>query len=180
MSDASSSEQEDVLVLGLVTKAHGVRGCIKVLPFGPESEIILKIKKIFLKSPETGKLKEFEILTSSKHKRFFLIQLKGVTNINEADALKNWLVCVPMPEHPNLSEDEYYYHELIDMQAYSASGEFLGKIEGFMETPAHDVIVIRNKRKELLLPMIDGVLVEVDKNAKKVVLFTEGLLVENE
>lgn len=180
MSEAGSRERENMVAVGSVTKPHGVRGCVRVLSFDPKSESLLETKKVFLKSPEAGELKEFEILEASRHKQFFLVQLKGITNMDEAGALKGWIVCVPDDEPSSLGEGEYYYDELIDMQAYLSSDEFLGKIAGFIETPAHDVMVIKNGDREFMLPMIDDVVVEVDKKNKKVVLFTEGLIVESE
>jgi len=180
MQDTAQHAKGDMVALGRVVKPHGVRGCIRILLFNPRSESFSKLKTVYLKSPATNGLKSFGVQQASRHKQLFIVQLEGVNNLGEAEALRDWLVYAPKSELSELGEDEYYYYELIGMDAYSESGELIGRIKGFITTPAHDVLVIKNGDKELMLPWIDGVMVDVDQKNGRVVLETVGLIVDSE
>lgn len=180
MSDTTPHDQGDMVALGRIVKPHGVRGCVCILPFNPQSESFAELKRAFLKSPVTDGFKLFNVQRTSRHKQFFIIQLEGVDDLNKAQALRGWLIYVPKSELKKLDEDEYYYYELIDMEAYSKSGESLGRIAGIITTPAHDVLVIKSGDKEMMLPWIDGAVVDIDRENKRVVLETDKLVVESE
>ncbi|MNR58654.1 Ribosome maturation factor RimM [compost metagenome] len=78
----------------------------------------------------------------------------------------------------DLDEDEYYYHEILGCSVVTAAGEKLGQITEILTPGANHVWVVkRPKGRDLLLPVIDEVVLEVDVENKQVTVeLMEGLL----
>ena len=80
-------------------------------------------------------------------------------------------------EFPDLPEDEYYWFQIIGLEVYNEDGRYYGRIEEIIRTGSNDVYVVRDDKKELLLPMIDTVVKTVDLEAGKLIFHpVEGLL----
>jgi len=171
--------RDELVALGRITKPHGVRGQFRVLPFNPETEAFAEQKTLGLQSPRTGEVREFDVLDVRRHKGFFLVRLDGVDSLDEAEKLRDWVVVIPQSELGPLEEDEYYYYELEGMSAYTESDEHLGRIEGFIRTAAHDVAVIKGKSGEFMLPWIDGIVLDVDREQGRVVIDSQGGIVKS-
>ena len=77
-----------------------------------------------------------------------------------------------------LAEDEFYYHQIIGATVYDETGSELGKIKEILSPGANDVWVVqRPKKKDLLLPYIEGVVTKVDVENQRIdVDIPEGLI----
>ena len=73
--------------------------------------------------------------------------------------------------------DRYYYHQIIGLDVVDENGNSLGEIKEILSPGANDVWVVKRKQKnDLLLPVIDEVIKDVDLAAGKVhVELLEGL-----
>lgn len=80
-------------------------------------------------------------------------------------------------ELPSLQDGEYYVYRLIGLEVYTEKGEFVGKVKNIMSNPvANDVIVVsREKDKELLIPFIKEILVDIDLENNRMVLKKSGI-----
>ena len=76
-----------------------------------------------------------------------------------------------------LEDGSYYYHQIIGLQVKDLAGETLGKIKEIMSPGANDVWVVKRPgKKDLLLPVIDDVVKEVDlKQGQVIVELLDGL-----
>ncbi|MOA56814.1 Ribosome maturation factor RimM [compost metagenome] len=80
-----------------------------------------------------------------------------------------------------LNDGEYYYHEIIGCRVVTEDGEELGEISEILSPGANDVWVVDrpkgSKGKQILIPVIDDVLIGVDKRERLVtVRLMEGLI----
>ena len=73
---------------------------------------------------------------------------------------------------------EYYHHQLIGLNVESDQGQELGTLTGILETGANDVYVVTDSAgKEILLPAIPPVILEVDMGGQRMLVhILEGLL----
>jgi 16S rRNA processing protein RimM len=56
------------------------------------------------------------------------------------------------------------------------TGEFLGRIESIIETGSNDVYVVKSNEKEVLIPALESVVLEIDLEHKRMqVDLPEGL-----
>lgn len=96
--------------------------------------------------------------------RISAVSLKGAElTINEAMVL-------PLPE------GQYYHFQIMDLQVRTVGDEYLGQIMEILSPGNNDVYVVSNGEKEILIPAIDGVVVEVDlDNNTMTVDLPEGL-----
>ena len=82
---------------------------------------------------------------------------------------------------PPLEDDTYYWIDLIGMAVFGPDDEYLGHITEIITTGANDVYVVKTpddyQVKEILLPAISSVIIEVDMAAKRMcVVLPEGLI----
>jgi len=163
--------QSRLIVIGQVVKAFGIRGEINIRPF---TESIGTFERsavlIFGDSPYT-------VLNVRSHKGGVLILVQGIDTPEKAQQLRGTLVKTYEENLPPKEEDEYYWFELIGMRVSTVNGRDLGRITGITRTGANDVIHVEGACGEVLLPMIEDVVVEVDtRRGTMVVDPLEGLI----
>ena len=111
------------------------------------------------------------------HTRTPLISFKGVTDHDQAEALIGAELFIPETELPELDEDTYYWFELIGIEVYTTKDEYLGRIESIFPTGSNDVYVVKDKQKEILVPALDSVVIDIDLEHKRMrVDLPEGLV----
>jgi len=94
---------------------------------------------------------------------FPCIQFEGITSTEAANRLRGALIEIDEADLPELGEDEYYVHDLIGLRVVTSAGEEIGTLEDVLETGSNDVYVVKRPgQKDVLVPAIDGVLLDVD------------------
>lgn len=170
---------EKLFNVGKVVNTHGIRGEIKVVPQTDFPDVrFAKGSQLMLIQPETNMLLNVTVESARLHKNTYMVKLQGFDNINDVEKYKGWILKVAEDHLLELAEDEYYYHEIVGCQVITEEGECLGEIVEVLSPGANDVWVVkRSKGKELLLPVIDEVIVDVDVKHKQVKIhLMEGLL----
>ena len=107
------ASRDGFAVLGVITGAHGVRGEVKLKSFAQDPLAIRDYKPLLM--GDSGK--QVEILAIRTVKSGFVARLTGVTDRNQAEELKGTELKVPNADLPAPDEDEFYYSDLIGMQA---------------------------------------------------------------
>ena len=112
------------------------------------------------------------------HANNLLLAFDGIDSSEEVGRLRNQFVYVPASNQPPLAEGEYYHHQLLGLQVTSEDGLELGNITSILETGANDVYVVRAESgKEVLLPAIESVILEIDlEKGQMLVHLLPGLL----
>jgi 16S rRNA processing protein RimM len=82
-----------------------------------------------------------------------------------------------------LPEGEYYYHEILDCEVVTDTGETLGTVTDILSPGANDVWVVTpphtagKKGQDILLPVIDDVVLDVNIADKRVTVhILDGLI----
>ncbi|TCZ79933.1 ribosome maturation factor RimM [Paenibacillus albiflavus] len=166
--------------VGEIVNTHGIRGELKIVPHTDfAEERFAKGSKLVIVASNGAKT-EVTVQSSRLNKKVYIILFKDFTNINEVEKFKGSLLKIDEKYQDDLEDDEYYYHEIIGCMVETEEGEQLGEIIEILSPGANDVWVInRPKNKQLLIPVIDDVVLEVDVANKKVIVsLMEGLLDE--
>ena len=66
-----------------------------------------------------------------------------------------------------LDEDTFYWFELIGIDVYTKEEQHLGQIESIIQTGSNDVYVVKNGDKEILIPAIESVVLDVNLKQKR-------------
>ncbi|WP_339227685.1 ribosome maturation factor RimM [Oceanobacillus sp. FSL K6-2867] len=167
---------ERMFNVGKIVNTHGIRGEVKVLRISDFEERFAPGEKLcVIKDKQTI---ELTIAAHRVHKGFDLLQFEGYTNINEVEDFKGCKLKINETQLTELDQDEYYYHEIIGCEVFTAAGENIGKIKEILSPGANDVWVVKQKvGKDILIPYIDDVVTKVDVASKKIVVEPmEGLL----
>lgn len=111
-----------------------------------------------------------KIERSRPHDRVFHLKLAGITNREDANDLRGLYLEVPEGELPPPGEGTYYQYQLVGLRVVTTTGEDLGEIAEIISTPGNDVFVVRGGPKEVLVPGVEDVVVEVDVRGGRMVI----------
>ena len=110
------------------------------------------------------------------HQGLALIKFRGFETQEDAMHLLGVQLEVSLDEVPSLSPDSYYHFQILDMEVWTESGEFLGTVEDILSTGSNDVYVVNQGKNEVLVPAIEGVVLEVDLEKGRITVdLPEGL-----
>jgi 16S rRNA processing protein RimM len=105
------------------------------------------------------------------HKRRFVLKLAGVDSIDEAEGLRGMELRIAEEELAALPEGSYYHHELKGLSVEDGAGRGLGRVEDVLETGAGaDVLVVRGKQGEHLIPLAVDFVRRVDLPGRRIVV----------
>ena len=168
------TKQGQVLI-GKIGGIHGIKGTNKLRSYA-ESLTVFSPGRSILVRDLRGHEASYEINWVKPHTGTPLISFKGITNHDQSKALIGGELFIPQSELPELDGDTYYWFELIGIEVYTKSEEFLGRIESIIETGSNDVYVVKGHEKEVLIPALESVVLEIDLQHKRMqVDLPEGL-----
>jgi 16S rRNA processing protein RimM len=172
---------ERFVVIGRVSRPHGIDGEISIDYFNPEDlPFFSRYQMIFLQGDE-GSPQPYRPLTVRPHKGAILAHLEGIQTREEAEQLRGNMVLVDRAELPPLAEDEYYWHEILGMRVVTEEGEEVGEVAEIFPTGSNDVYVVREGAKEFLIPATKEVIIAIDRETRTIVIRPmEGLLQEDD
>lgn len=164
----------EMIMVGEITGAHGIRGQIKVesltdfpeLRFAPGARLYVEKQRRWA-----------NVLASGMHKGLYLLTLEGVTDRDAAQSLLHTYLRISQDDLEELPDGEYYHFQLIGLKVYE-DDRLLGELVEIMQTGANDVYVIRDAQgAELLLPALQSCVLKVDlASGTMAVKIPEGLL----
>jgi len=155
------------VVLGRVGAPFGLQGWVKVSSYTEPARGIADYPVWRLL--QGGVTREVEVLDSKLAGRGVAVRLAGIETIEAARALTGAEIQVDRAALPPVARGEFYLHDLLGLQAVNREGHSLGQVEGFLELPAHPVVVLRGER-ERLVPLVPERIVEVNLELGRVTL----------
>ena len=163
------------LELGQIVNVKGLKGEVKVNSFTDDNTKFERIPKVFLKRKDT--LIEYEIEKVGYHKNQVIIKFKNVNTVEEAETLRNSYIVVDREIFGDLPDGVYYIADLIGLDVFTESNEYLGKVDDIFSTGSNDVYVVKDELgKQKLLPGIDEVIKQIDLESGKIIVnLIEGL-----
>jgi 16S rRNA processing protein RimM len=168
--------KEDCFYLGKIAKKFSFKGEVLIYLDTDEPELYENMESVFVEFNKN--LVPFFIENSSLHKNDFLrVQFEDVDSEEEADSILNCDVYLPLSMLPKLEGNKFYFHEVIGFEIEDKRLGVFGKIVSINDTTAQPLFEVLNGEVEMLIPMIDHFLVEIDRKNKKVVMdLPEGLV----
>ncbi|WP_353190100.1 ribosome maturation factor RimM [Pandoraea pnomenusa] len=171
---------DDLVELGYIGDAYGIRGWIKVQPHTGEGESLLSADRWYLCRPGNSDFSKAEVMYSRAHSGTVVAQLRGSDNRTAAEALKGLQVWVPRSAFPTAGDDEFYWVDLIGAQVTNLQDEVLGKVVGLLDNGVHTVLRVAYevpaaddkpaKTAERLIPFVGQYVQTVDTDAGRIVV----------
>jgi len=152
--------------VGVVVGAHGIKGGVRVKCFTDQPQDIGAYGPV---RDESGQ-RRFKVRVQGVSKGLALIALDGVTDRNQAEALKGVKLYVDRSLLPPLDEDEFLVADLVGCKAVSPQGEPLGTVSNVYDFGAGEVIEVVGKNGAIMVPFTRAAVPQVDIEAKAVVI----------
>ena len=169
----------DLLSIGRVSRAHGLRGELRVELHFSGSDALGEVSELWLsKTPDSAEgAVRYAIEVARPVPKAYLVKLEGVSDRNAAEALQRSSVWVPRSGLPATDESEYYLVDLIGAKVVGPEGE-IGTVVEIATHPSIDSIVIRTADgRTLEQPLVPDWIARVSVAEKLVELSTlEGLI----
>lgn len=168
---------DDLIEVGYISGAYGLRGGVRVTPHSTEADALLSVKTWWLDKPA---LRSVKVRNAKFHSGDVTATLVDLSERDAAEALKGAVVRVSRADFPALSEDEYYWTDLIGMDVVNLQGDALGKVTDMMHNGAQSILRITPvadptaaedaKASERLVPFVDQFVRTVDLQARLITL----------
>lgn len=163
---------DDLILVGYITGAYGLNGWVKIKPYSAEADALLHAKTWWLDKPA---LRDVAMMQVKMHSDDIVAQLMGVADRNAAEALKGATVQISRRHFPALSDDEFYWIDLIGLDVETTQGVPLGQVIDMMDNGAHPILrvvasVVDGDKvgQELLIPFVEQFVLTVDKVTRKI------------
>ncbi|MGA9722504.1 MAG: ribosome maturation factor RimM [Candidatus Binatus sp.] len=158
-----------MLRVGRITGAHGLKGALRFRPDNPDSDTLEQVKRVYLEFE--GATREFRLTAMTPlNATTRRITLEGVADIDTAESLKGAVVMLATEDVPAPKPGEFYYYEAIGCEVFLTDGSRLGTIEEIFSNGAHDIWVVRDAEREVLVPVIEDVVKAMDLAARRVTI----------
>ncbi|HSJ59328.1 MAG TPA: ribosome maturation factor RimM [Anaerolineae bacterium] len=165
------------LTVGQVVGVHGIRGEIKVDLIADDPDRFQTVDRVLI-GPVDQEPVPWPIEAARSHKGRALLKLEGCEDRNCAEMLRGQLVHVAIEAAVPLEAEEYYEHQILDLEVWTGGGERLGTVVEILYTGANEVYVIEtDSGSEVLIPAIDSVVRSIDLEAGRIIVdLLEGLM----
>ncbi len=167
---------KDSIYIGQIAKLHGYKGGVSLFLDVTHPEEYMDMESFFIEID--GILTPFFVESFKlKNKGFAAVKFQGVDSEQEARSLLKKKVFIPESELKELDESNFYDHEVIGYEVEDVVKGEIGKVTAIADLKQNPLLVIEFKDKEILLPIFEGLIVNVDRKLKRLkVKAPDGLI----
>lgn len=178
----------DLVEVGHVAEAFGVRGGLKIQPYSAQSEALLGSRTWWLrKGPEVRRI---EVVEAKRHGAAVTATWPDVSDRDQALAWKGWTVLVPRSQFPRLAEGEFYWVDLVGCELTGKDATdrevVLGTVSEVSDNGVHAILHVacvepvapgqptqplldaRGRQRETLVPFVEAYIRGVDLDARRI------------
>ncbi len=169
---------KEYLEIGQVGTTHGVRGELRLNPWGDGPEFVKKFKTLYRDDKGQQPLK---VVSCRPHGNVAIVKFEGVNSIEQASALKGVVLYMKRSD-VKLPEGKWFISELIGCQVLDADDNTIcyGTIENVEPVVANDIWYINTPNGQVIIPAIKDVVIKCDVADNKVYIRPLRGLFDNE
>jgi 16S rRNA processing protein RimM len=169
------SDEQDFVLIGLLRRAHGVRGEVTVEPVSDRPGRFEALKRVLIR--HGGKVDEAAVEGVRQKGESVLVKLAGIDDRTAAQALAGAEIGVRKEDVHPVPDGTYYVFQLVGCRVVGQGDRDIGLVEDVWPMPANDVLAVKTRSGEVLIPVVRSVVKEVDLERKVVKIEEiEGLL----
>ncbi len=163
------STPQDLVELGRVSGAYGLRGWVKIQPHAAGSSTLLNVREWWLRGPvaplhsgTTAPAKLFRVLKSRTQGSTIVASLQGIEDRDQAEVLRGSTVWVSRAAFPAAQEDEYYWVDLLGCAVYgehNGQSVLLGVVENVTDNGVHAILSVARQTRDdagVVTPVLDA------------------------
>lgn len=158
------------LVVGRIGRAHGIKGEVSVEVRTDEPELRLAPGAVLATDPASAG--PLTIATGRVHSGRLMVRFEGVEDRTGAEALRNILLIAEVdPEETPEDPEEFYDHQLVDLDVVTTDGTEVGRIAEISHLPYQDLLIVkRPDGSEVLIPFVSEIVPEIDLAEQRAVI----------
>lgn len=165
---ASPAAPDNLVVVGRLGAAHGIKGWLKVYSYTASPENLLGYGDLWMRPADGGAWRPAKRVDGRRQGKILVLRLDGIEDRDQAQLLTGYELAVAKQALPALEAGDYYWHQLQGLVVELTDGRRLGRVDHLLETGANDVLVVRGDadsidQGERLLPYLPRqVVLDVD------------------
>lgn len=170
-------KKEDCFYLGRIVKKYSFKGELLAKLDTDQPELYEHLDALFVQV--RNNLIPFFIESSQLHKSDLLrIKFEDVDSEADADALIKSELYLPLEFLPKLEGNKFYFHEVIGFKITDKSFGNIGVIKAINDSTAQALFEVDRDGIEILIPMNDEFIVEVNRKNKTITVETPPGLID--
>jgi len=160
---------QEGIAVGRVLRPWGRHGAVVVQPLTHDPDRFHTLRRVFVRDGDTiiehpvGQVR-FDRLGRA------IVQLASIASISSAEELRGAELLVPEKDASPPPTDAYFNHDLVGCDVTTASGDGLGQVVKIVETDGANLLVVRDRGEEIMIPAARSIVVEVDVSARRIVV----------
>lgn len=158
----------DRICVGAIAGAFGVKGEVRLKSFCADPAAIATYAPLYT---EDGS-RSFTVTLTRGLNDGLVARMSGIATKEDADALRGLTLYTDRQKLPSLPDDEFYYADLIGLDAWDSSGARLGTVHAVYNHGAGDIleIFVPGRKTALLLPFTRAAVPTVDLTARRIIV----------
>jgi len=163
-----SKDNADLIVVGAILGAHGVRGDVRVKSFTAEPEALFSYGSLVSESGDVL-VHPNRVRTGKDH---FIVTPKQLRQKEEWDALKGTRLHVSRQALPLPEDDEFYIEDLVGLEVYSGGDDKIGYVKAVLNHGAGDLLEVQAATlpKPVLIPFTRADVPTIDIGLGRVIV----------
>ena len=155
----------DFLEAGEIVTTHGIRGDLKVMPWGDSPEFLTGFRRVQIDGMD------YKVISCRIQKTCNLLKLDGINSIEDAQMLRGKIVMIHREDAP---KDLIFAAELVGVEVFS-DGVSIGKVTEVLDYPGNKVYVVVGKHT-YFIPAVKQFVHDIDlDNNTMLVTIIEGM-----
>ena len=147
-----------LFAIAKITRATGLKGEVGVRPLVRQFDDYVTVKPLFIGfDPNIARDVKLEKVSGVEKKRRFLFN--GMKTRDEAESMIGQLLFVSVKDSDPIN---MISPDLLGASVVADNGENIGELVDMISLPANDVYVIKQGKKEVLIPVIPEIIRSVD------------------
>lgn len=153
-------DPDEKVPMGRVVAPWGVKGWVKVEPYGDERGNLCGFPDWRLE--KRGKVQTVAVAECKVHGAHVVARFEGCDDRDRAEAWRGAEVVLRRGDLPPAAPNEVYQADLIGLEVRGAKGERLGRIVEILDNPGNPILRVAGEDRERLVPFVPPVIRAVD------------------
>ncbi|MEO6687551.1 MAG: ribosome maturation factor RimM [Dokdonella sp.] len=149
-----SGAGEKLVLIGRIVGVHGVRGELKLESYTEPRMQIFRYQPWLLRSASGERT--IDACQGRAQGKGLVAELPGIADRDAAAALTGAEIWVTRSALPAPKPGEYYWSDLEGLEVVTIEGVSLGKVSHLVATGANDVLIVKDEKRERLIPFLMG------------------------
>jgi 16S rRNA processing protein RimM len=169
-------KKEDYFLLGHISRLHGTKGEVVFHLDVDSPKEYSQMESVFIELNEV--LVPFFIESIQIRDQKAIVKLEDIESTEQAGELTGTQLFLPLENLPPLEGAKFYFHEIIGFTVMDKNYGEIGVIMEILDLPGQPVARVEYQNRELLMPVTDPFILNVDRQSKTFMVDLPDGLVE--